>query len=352
MKFAVTGGPGFLGRRLVKALLAQGADICCLVRPSSDIKDFGQAIAVETGSPPEIRISNLSDVGACAAALAGCEVLYHLAAELRGATSVLFLNNVVATRRLLEAARKAGVRRVVLVSSMAVYGTGHLSPGDLLDESCPLEPEPHRRDPYSYSKIAQEEVAWQAYRSGAISLVVLRPGVIFGPGRDCISGRVGLRIGKLLVRMGGSQQLPYVFVDNCADGVLRAGTAPGIEGQCFNLVDDGLPTGRELLAQYRPMVGKMRSVAVPNWTIGPLSGLCEWYHKRSRGQLPAILTRYKSAAQWKPLRYSNARAKAALEWKAETSFSEGLLQTLTWLREHQAAQRTPAFSPCRNHGTK
>jgi nucleoside-diphosphate-sugar epimerase len=50
--------------------------------------------------------------------------------------------------------------------------------------------------------------------------------------------------------------------------------------------------------------------------------------------LPAVLTRYKSAAQWKPLRYSNARAKEALSWKAETSFSQGLSQTLAWLREH------------------
>jgi nucleoside-diphosphate-sugar epimerase len=139
--------------------------------------------------------------------------------------------------------------------------------------------------------------------------------------------------------MGGRQQLPYVFVDNCADAVLRAGTARGVEGQAFNLVDDGLVTGRELLAQYRAVVGRIRSVSIPHCAIGPLSGLCEWYHRRSRGQLPAVLTRYKSSAQWKPLRYSNARAKQALGWKAETSFADGLQQTLTWLREKRA-------SPC------
>ena len=332
MRAAVTGGTGFLGRRLVRALLRQGAEVCCLVRPGSDVGVFHERDEFDSGLHPEIQVTSLGDVDHCADALAGCDVLYHLAAELRGAPAVLFLNNVIGTRRLLEAAHKAGVGRVVLVSSLGVYGTSQLSPGDVLDESCPLDVNAHQRDAYSYSKIVQEEVAWEAHRGGAVSLVVVRPGVIYGPGRDCISARIGLRIGSFLIRMGGGQQLPYVFVDNCADGVLRAGIATGVEGKAFNLVDDGLLTGRELLAQYRAAVGRIRSVAVPHFAIGPLSGLCEWYHQRSRGQLPAVLTRYKSAAQWKPLRYSNARAKEALGWKAETSFSQGLSQTLAWLR--------------------
>jgi nucleoside-diphosphate-sugar epimerase len=280
----------------------------------------------------KVQKVNLSEVESCADALTGCHVVYHLAAELRGAPAVLFLNNVIATRCLLEAAARAGVRRFVLVSSLGVYGIGHLRPGDLLDEECPLDPEPHRRDPYSYSKVAQEEAAWAAHGRGLIPLVVVRPGVIYGPGRDCLSARVGLRFGGLLIRMGGRQLLPYTFVENCADGVLRAGTAPGVEGRAFNLLDDDLPSGRELLRQYRTTVGRLRTLPVPQWAIGALSGLCEWYHHFSKGQVPAVFTRYKSSAQWKSLRYSNARAKSELGWLARIPFPEGLRLTLDSLR--------------------
>jgi nucleoside-diphosphate-sugar epimerase len=332
MKCLVTGGMGFLGRRLVRELLSRGAYVCCLVRPSSNVDMIHPPRQPETESRLEVRKANLSEVGSYEDTLTGCDVVYHLAAELRGAPAVLFMNNVITTRHLLEAATRADVRRFVLVSSLGVYGTYHLRPGDLLEEGCPLDPEPHRRDPYSHSKIAQEEVAWEAHGRGAVSLVVVRPGVIYGPGRDCLSARVGLRFGSLLIRMGGSQQLPYTFVDNCADGVLRAGTTPDVEGRAFNLVDDGLPSGQELLRQYRAVLGRIRSISVPQWAIGPLSGLCEWYHLFSKGQIPAVLTRYRSSAQWKPLRYSNARAKAVLGWPAHVSFAEGIRQTLDWLR--------------------
>jgi nucleoside-diphosphate-sugar epimerase len=328
MKCLVTGGTGFLGQRLVRKLLSQGADVCCLVRPSSNadvLRDLGGRL--------EARKGQLGDVASYADVLKQCDVVYHVAAELRGAPAVLFLNNVIATRALLGAASRAGVGRFVLVSSLGAYGTAHLRPGDVLDENCPRDPEPHRRDPYTHSKIAQEEAAWEAHEHGDVSLVVVRPGVIYGPGRDCLSARVGLRVGGLLVRMGGRQQLPYTFVDNCADGVLLAGTAPGAEGQAVNLVDDDLPTARGLLKLFRAAGGRVRSVAVPHWAIGPLSGLCEWYHRYSGGQLPAVLTRYKSLAQWKPLRYSNARARAILGWQPQVSISEGLLQTLAGLRQ-------------------
>ena len=104
-------------------------------------------------------------------------------------------------------------------------------------------------------------------------------------------------------------------------------------------MDDNLPTAQELLGQYRREVEQVRVLPIPHWMISPLSRLCEWYHRTSQGQLPPILTLYKSAAQWKPLLYSNAKAKAVLGWKPQTDFAEGLQQTFRWLRE----QRTSAY---------
>jgi nucleoside-diphosphate-sugar epimerase len=186
------------------------------------------------------------------------------------------------------------------------------------------------RDSYTYSKIAEEKVAWEAYREG-LPLVVVRPGVIYGPGRGCLSSRVGLRLGKLMARMGGDQALPYTFVDNCAGAIELTGRTPGVEGEAFNVIDDELPTGRDLLSRYRRAVEPLRVLPIPRWAIMPLSRLCESYHTWSAGQLPSVLTPYKSMAQWKPLRYTNARAKGVLGWEPEIGLVDGLQQTLTWL---------------------
>jgi nucleoside-diphosphate-sugar epimerase len=328
----VTGGTGFLGRRLVEQLLDHGEVVRCLVRPASHTEPLEKAADARPGRL-ELWRGTLGRVESYAAALKSCDVVYHVAAEMRGTTPVLFLGNVVATRQLLAAVSAAGVGRFVLVSSLAVYGTAHLREGDLLDEDCPVESQPHRRDPYTHSKVGQEAAAWEAQRAGPVKLAVVRPGVIYGPGRDCLSNRLGLRLGSVLLKMGGRQQLPYTYVDNCAAGVLLAGTAPAAAGQAVNLLDDDLPTAAELLRQYRQSVGRVRTLPVPHWAIGPLSRFCEWYHAFSHGQLPAVLTPYKSAAHWKPLRYSNARAKTTLGWQPLVSFAEGLQRTFDCLKE-------------------
>jgi nucleoside-diphosphate-sugar epimerase len=268
------------------------------------------------------RIAAASD----ALAAADVDVVVHAAAAMGGGAPVLFLNNVVALRRFLDVLQKlpSPPRRFVHVSSFGVYGTGHLRGGDTLDETCPLDPAPHLRDPYSYSKIAQEQVVWEAHAAGRLPLVVIWPGVIYGPGRGSLSNRIGLRVGRLMVRMGGGQQLPYTYVDNVAAAVALAASVPGIEGQAFNVLDDDLPRAKAVLKQYRREVERLRVVPVPYWAIRPLSGACEWYNRWSEGQLPAVLTRYKSMAAWKRLKYTNAKAKSVLGWKPSVSFVDGL----------------------------
>jgi nucleoside-diphosphate-sugar epimerase len=329
----VTGGTGFLGRRLVARLLAAGERVRCLVRPSTDPDKLRSAVFSDAGCRLELVEGTLAAPAALESAVAGCDRVFHLAAEMRGAVPVLFLTNVVGTRGLLSAAARAGVRQVVLVSSLAVYDSGSLQPGETLDESCPLDPRPHLRDGYTYSKVIQERVAWEAHAAG-LPLTVVRPGVIFGPGRDCLSGRVGLRLGNLMVAMGGRQPLPYTHVENCADAVALAGQ-PGAIGTAVNVIDDELPTGWELVRQHRRFVGGMRSVRVPGRLVPVLSRMCEWYHDWSRGQISAVLTRYKSRAMWTPLQYSNARAKAVLGWRPSRQLADGLHESFEWLAAHR-----------------
>jgi len=201
--------------------------------------------------------------------------------------------------------------------------------GSELNETTPVDPHPHLRDPYSYSKAIQERVAFELYRDQHLPLVVVRPGVIFGPGKGAMSSRIGLSLGSLLLRFGGGQQLPYVDVENCAQAILLAGTVPGIEGEVFNVVDDDLPTGNEVLKIYKQAGKSTRSIWIPLRLVEPLCALYENYHRFSSGQLPGVLTRYKAASMWRSLRYSNAKAKSRLGWKPTIRMPEALRRSLS-----------------------
>jgi nucleoside-diphosphate-sugar epimerase len=142
-----------------------------------------------------------------------------------------------------------------------------------------------------------------------------------------------------MVRMGGGQRLPYTYVDNCADAIALAVSAEGVDGEAFNIVDDHPPTARQVLKQYCRQVQRLRVIPIPRLAIEPISGICEWYHRWSKGQLPAVLTRYKSAAQWKPLKYSNVKAKQKLGWTPRVGFKEGLQASCDWSREQRGIQK-------------
>ena len=176
----------------------------------------------------------------------------------------------------------------------------------MLDERCPIDLKPHLRDPYTFSKVLQEQAAQEVAEETRLALVIIRPGVIYGPGRSCITGRLGLSFGRWLIRMGGGQRVPYTYVDNVADAVVRAGIASGVEGQEFNIIDDDLPRARTLVRMYRNRIGGLRVIPVPFWAIAPLS-------------------------LWKNLRYSNDLAKARLGWTPAIDFDEGLRRTFEFL---------------------
>ena len=327
MHAVVTGATGFLGRRLVKSLCDDGCAVRILVRPSSDVSQLRDELGPHW-SRIDVRRLDLHDRDACRRQLESGDVVFHLSAGLTGSPSTLFLNTVIPTRALLSAAADAEIRRFVLVSSLGVYGTTRLRRGDTLTEDTPLETEPHLRDPYTFSKVVQEHVAQEARDHHALPLIIVRPGVIFGPGRGVLSSRVGLQLGKLLIRMGGRQTVPYTYVDNCATAIRQAGFADGIDGEAFNILDDNLPTASQLVRRLALRKQKPRSLWVPGACIGPLSGLYEWYHRYSRGQLPGVITRYRSNALWKPLRYTNAKAKQKLNWQPPVSFDEAFDRSL------------------------
>jgi nucleoside-diphosphate-sugar epimerase len=339
MTLLITGATGFLGRRVVVEALRRGHRATCVARSAERADELRGFVPSELRSGMQVAIARLNDSEACRRAVDSCDCVVHLAARLRGSASLLFASTVVTTRTLVDAAAERGVRRFVLVSSIGVYGTTRLRPHSVVDESCGIDSQPHLRDVYIYSKVEQERIAWEAVERRGLPLVVVRPAAVFGPGRPVLSGRVGLRVGPLMIRMGSSRRTPCTYVDNCASAVALACEVRGIEGQAFNIVDDQLPTAREVCRSHARSVERLPAVGVPQWAVPALARVCEWYSKRSKGQLPAVMTTYRSDAMWKPLRYSNDRAKRVLGWRPLVPFAEALDRTVASLQRERTMPR-------------
>ena len=158
--------------------------------------------------------------------------------------------------------------------------------------------------------------------------MVLRPGVIFGEGRPPISSRAGLQLGGLLVQMGGRQQMPYTYVENCADAIVAAATEPAAVGETINILDDDLPTASQLVRLVRRHGKSIRRVWVPGPTVPALCGLYHTYSRWSGGQLPPVLTAYRARSMWRAVKYDNARAKRVLGWQPRITMDEALRRTV------------------------
>lgn len=230
MKACVTGGAGFIGSHLVDRLLAAGHEVVVLDNLSTGTR--------ESLGLPRPRLSlvegDVRDPAAVAAAVAGCEVVFHqaaLAAVARSVESPAEVHdvNVLGTFHVLEACRRAGVRRVVFASSSSVYGDTPMLPKR---EDAPLRP----RSPYAATKAAAEGLmlAWQA--TYGLETVVLRYFNVYGPRQSPLSRYAAVvprfvaavRAGQAPVIYGDGQQArDFTWVGDVVHALELAATAPG-----------------------------------------------------------------------------------------------------------------------------
>jgi nucleoside-diphosphate-sugar epimerase len=333
----VTGATGFIGLRLVRNLLDRGfRNIRCFARSSSGSTRLENLVASgDSAGGIEIIHGNLLSPQDCYDATKDVAVIFHLAAG-RGEKSFpdAFMNSVVTTRNLLEGSRQHNcLRRFVNVSSFAAYTNMKKPRWRMLDESCPVETRAALRgDAYSFAKLKQDEIVAEYGKKCGIPFVIVRPGLVYGPGNEAIHGRVGIDTFGIFLHLGGSNRIPLAYVDNCADAIAFAGLREGIDGETFNVVDDNLPTSRQFLRLYKRQVRRFRSIYVPHILSYTLCFLWERYSAWSQGQLPPAFNRSRWHANWKKTHYSNAKLKG-IGWIPKVSTAEGL-------RSH--------FEACRN----
>jgi nucleoside-diphosphate-sugar epimerase len=325
----VTGATGFIGPRLVKTLIDQGfRNLRCFARPLSSVTRITSVDAARRyGARVEVIRGNLLSPEDCTAATRDAKVIFHLAAG-GGDKSFAdaFMNSVVTTRNLLEGClRHRCLRRFVNVSSFSVYTSPSRVGTAILDESCPVEPSPELRgEAYCFAKVKQDEILTHYAREYEIPYVIVRPGVVYGPGKVSITGRVGIDTFGVFLHLGGSNAIPFTYVDNCAEAIALAGLREGVDGEVFNVVDDDLPSSREFLRLYKRHVKYFTSLYVPHIVSYGLCYLWERYANWSEGQLPLTYNRRRWRAFWKKTYYSNDKVKRLVGWMPRTPTDEGL----------------------------
>jgi nucleoside-diphosphate-sugar epimerase len=331
MTALVTGSTGFLGMKVVERLLAHGVEhIRCFARPNSDSCRLATLSSYDPARV-EVTIGNLQNRGDVDGALAGVDTVYHLAAGTSGAPASIFLDTVVASKRLLEGISTHPVDRVVLVSSVGVYGLAGISADRLVDESTELEPHPERRDVYSHAKVRQELLFQEYAGRFDCDVVVLRPGPLYGPGGPAFPARVGLAASGWLLQFGGNNLLPLSHVLNCAEAVALAGTSQRFSRGAYNVVDEDLPTVAEYVRRYRRDVARIRSIRCPMFATMLLSKWVECWHLSSGGRAPLALTPYRTTTLWRGHRFDNGKLRSA-GWRQIVSTRDALAGALADLR--------------------
>jgi len=269
----VTGGTGFVGAHLVKALCARGDTVTAMVRR--------RALVERLGWGPEVRLlsGDLDDEAALRGGCAGADVVYHVAGKIAARSAAEFMaTNRDGTANVLEAARDGGARRMLFVSSLAVAGP--TTPGHPIDEARPPLPVTD----YGRSKLAAEVLV----RAMPLPLAwtIVRPPVVYGEwDRGTLKIFQLAQRGVVPVFGDGSQELSVIHAEDLARSLIAAATSPAAAGRIYFAAHPTTTTSRELvLAAGRALGRTPRIVPVPPlvargvlWAVGTLA-YCRAHH--------------------------------------------------------------------------
>lgn len=324
MSTLVTGGTGFLGRRLVARLLAQGRQVTVLGRtPAPDLVARGVTFIQ----------ASLDDAAAVTAACAGVTTVFHTAARVGvwGRYEDFHRTNVLGTRALLEGCRRHGVRSFVHTSTPSVVYNGRDLAG--ADESLPLTTA--CPSPYPLTKaIAEREVL--AANSSTLHTVALRPHLIWGVGDPHLVPRVlaRARAGRLRIVGAGRNRVDMVHVENAVDAHLRAEAAlPAASGRAY-FITNGEPVvlwdwiNGLLTALGEPPVTRRISLG----TATAVGAICEaaWRVLPLKGEPP--MTRFIAAELAKDHWFDITAARRDLGFAPKVTMAAGTAELVATLK--------------------
>jgi nucleoside-diphosphate-sugar epimerase len=323
-RILVTGGSGFIGSRL--ALLAsERGPAPTVVTAINNATERGRCDELVRSGVTLIEAS-LDDAAAMGRALTGHDAVIHLAAaqhEAERPESYFQQVNVEGTRRLLNLAARAGVRRFVHGSTIGVYGS---AADGVLDERSPLRPD----NAYGRTKAAAESVVRECHAN--LEYCIVRISETYGPGdMRLLKLFRGVRSGRYLTVGDGENEHQLIYVDDLVRGLLAACEAPAANGATVVLAGAEQLTTNAMVAAIAAAVGSQRQVRhAPLWPFIALAYVME----RTFGSLGLKPPLHRRRLDFfrKSFRFSTAAAEQLLGFRAQTRFADGASRTAQWYR--------------------
>ena len=319
MKALVTGASGFLGSHLVFHLAQKGWSIRVLIHKS------------RPSLPPEVEIfqGNVQDILALKEAAQGCDAVFHLAAAL-GASRLSQKDfsriNAQGTRNILEAAAKAGVKRVLHVSSAGVLGS--VRKGDVANERYAIRP----ISLYDKTKLEGETAALD-FAGRGLDVVIVRPGWVYGPG-DRRTFKLVRAIAKkrFALVIGGKTRQSPVFIDDIVQGIIAA-FENGRPGEIYNLAGHEVLSVKQIVKEISASLSvRTPSFPLPRFLVTATASTLETFYSLFNKEAPLNRNRLSFFIHAKPL--SIKKAEQELGYRPEVDFHEGILRTVSWYRDH------------------
>jgi predicted dehydrogenase/nucleoside-diphosphate-sugar epimerase len=306
----VIGGAGFIGRSLVAKLADSGRTVRVFSR--------GKPLGMERADGRvEVFTGDLKSEADLVAAMDGVEGVFHLARAEEKTWSGYLENDVAVTRLIGEACLKAKVKRLVYTGTISSFDATRRDA--VIGADAPLDPKLDRRDLYSRSKGECERTLSELAKTRGLPLVIARPGVVIGRGGPFQHWGIAMWRGATRCKMWGrgDNPLPFVEIEDVADGLARAMSTPGIEGMSFFLVGDPLLSARDYFDEVSRAYGvRIEARPTPIWRYFAVDAV-KYLLKRTlagkRGLAAPTLHDWKNRAALSI--YDNQAAKDLLGWR-------------------------------------
>ena len=332
-KVLVTGATGFTGTYLLYALVAQGALVHCIARPSPRADKLRQMPGVT------VFEGQVYDPEVVTRAAKGVEFVFHVAAAFRDASveqEEYYRVHVASTELLLkEVAKNPLFRRFVLVSTMGVHGHIEHPPGS---ETSPYAP----GDEYQRTKLQAEDYVRTFCLKHPIDYTIIRPTGIYGPGDRRLLKVFRLALLPATPILGFGQTLyHYVYVTDLVDAILLSATAPSASREAFIIGDEraiALPT---VLSEIRRIFRKKGcNTRIPVTPFFWLAALCEAFAKATKTS--PILYKRRVAYFTKDRSFDTSKMRDTLGFTPKVGTLEGIRRTAEWYVQQGWLQAPPA----------
>jgi nucleoside-diphosphate-sugar epimerase len=317
---AITGIGGFIGLRMTERARALGWTVRGL-----DVSSAAAARATAAGA--EVVVGDINDAAALASAFAGADVVFHTAAivEEDGARELYERVNVQGTRSVAQAAKTAGARRLVHLSSVMVYGFDY---ADGVTEEGPFR---DNGNIYNETKYRSEREALAFDGQDGFGVIVIRPGDVYGAGSvPWVLRPIELiRQGLFMLPDGGRGVINHVHVDNLIDGVLLA-LQKDATGEAFTISDGVATPCATFYATHARIAGKSAVPTLPAWLMVPMIALlalaCRLIGRKPPATPQAIRFLRRRGA------YSIDKARRVLGYEPRVGLDDGMREIEARLR--------------------